>query len=408
MAESLIQKYLDAHLFDIGEEDDRLGHFQKAADDLAKIFADAPQKLIPAILTAIDPNISESEPLLIEAENAVKTHWKAFPNAYPQRPATLLRPVLLDALAQRCREDVITNVIVWLAGSSLFERVEQTAESAIVHAFLLECGQKTEAEAEKEWAPTPVSPEFAPPKPVFKFTAPKASTIDKGNFKKQFQQHNSGYNSPTFDVSSPIADAIDAAVAPLYESSATLADQLRTPMKEFAKEFTTSLNSWINSVVGSFGARTNLLWWKQALYSPSLKRSYRGLSGPATVIVLAEDLDGIIGSDPAPQSVECFLRETVADCLGDDQRFSLEDLLNEAKTNTVIHPALNSADLPSSPTRICLSQAVQAAPRALPDRGAIRAYLGISNDFKLPVSEWAVWLFRDAQALGFSQALIKK
>ncbi len=408
MAESLIQKYLDAGLFDIGEEDERLGHFQKAADDLAKIFAEAPKKLIPAILTAIDPSVPESEPLLIEAEAAVRTHWKAFSNKYPQRPVALLRPVLLEALAQRSREDVTTSIIIWLVGGNLFEHVEQTVETAIVRAFLAGCGEKTETEAERVWAPSPSSPEFVAPKLAFKLTAPKAVSVDKPVFQQQLQQHANHYGGITPNAAPVIADAINATVEPLYQHAGALIDQLKTPLKDFGQEFGKTLTGWINSVVGAFGAKTNLLWWKQSLYSPALQRGYRGLGAPATAIVLAIDLNDICSTHVAPQSVEYLLRETVRDCLEEGETFSLEDLLRDANTNTVIRPALTAADLPSNPSRICLLHGLQAASHTLPETNTIRTYFGISGDFKLPASEWAVWLFRNAQALDLSQALVKK
>ena len=56
--------------------------------------------------------------------------------------------------------------------------------------------------------------------------------------------------------------------------------------------------------------RTNLLWWKEALFSPSARISYRELSPTDAAVLMAFDMHQQIPTF-SPASVAAFLRETV-------------------------------------------------------------------------------------------------
>ena len=71
MDDNFLQSTLKSGLFDIGDSDDRLKWLQQSVTDLVK-FLKKNYTLLPKYsLVALDPNISEKEPVLIEVEEIV-------------------------------------------------------------------------------------------------------------------------------------------------------------------------------------------------------------------------------------------------------------------------------------------------------------------------------------------------
>lgn len=77
MENQFLQEFLKTGLFDIGDSDDRLKWLQESIADLQKRFEEDYSLLPKFTLVAIDPNISDTEPVMIETESIVTTYWKA-------------------------------------------------------------------------------------------------------------------------------------------------------------------------------------------------------------------------------------------------------------------------------------------------------------------------------------------
>jgi hypothetical protein len=75
---SLIQRFFDASLIPSDTTDERLGHYQSAATNLAGRFESEPELVPMAASVAIDSNCPASEPFFEVVEAAVKEHWKTF------------------------------------------------------------------------------------------------------------------------------------------------------------------------------------------------------------------------------------------------------------------------------------------------------------------------------------------
>ena len=141
---------------------------------------------------------------------------------------------------------------------------------------------------------------------------------------------------------------------------------------------------------------TALLWWKQALYSPSLRCSYRDLSPAGTAIALSFDLGGVSGA-PVPLSVEYFLREMIRNVLPENPELTLAELVAAMKTDERIDLCLPTA--PSdTPLRISLRELLSVVRKKVPTDDAITDYVGIVSSTSLPLTEWAVWLLRERLA----------
>ena len=76
-----------------------------------------------------------------------------------------------------------------------------------------------------------------------------------------------------------------------------------------SEHLTTTLQAVSNATEG-LQRRTNLLWWKEALFSPSGRMSYRDMMSFEAAALMAFDLHRQIPTF-SPASVAAFLRETV-------------------------------------------------------------------------------------------------
>ena len=66
----------------------------------------------------------------------------------------------------------------------------------------------------------------------------------------------------------------------------------------------------VSGATAGLQRRTNLLWWKEALFSPSARMSYRDMSASDAAALMAFDMHRQIPTF-SPASVAAFLRETV-------------------------------------------------------------------------------------------------
>jgi hypothetical protein len=412
MDANILQRFLDVGLFDIGDDDGRLKIFHDAANDLATAITKDPQKAVSATLVALDPNVPDEEPVLEEVEAAVREHWKAFRNKYPERPKGLLRPVLLQALEKASTESVEISSVMWLVGINLLPRLEEHKERALVKELLDTKGILTEAEAEKIWAPGDQI-DLALPKITVKLSNPAVPTVNRdaltsamvsaaggtphGNSHWPQQNPNAWRNEFGQRSAVAIADVIEAGLKPLAQQTGTFAEQIEPAMRKIGKDLTSAIQQWVTDGVKSVRQRSQLLWWKEALYSPALRSSYRGLSPAELAISMAHDLRNISAA-PAPQSVEYFLRETVKAVLPQDSEVSVAQVLEEAQRSKIVQPVTP----PSSAQRVCLLTSLGYSQSAAIPVDTLPAWLGVRGDLRLPCSELAMWLFRDAQALSLA------
>lgn len=420
--DNLLQQFLDAGLFNFGDEDARLKDFLSAADDLGKDFTKNPQLLIPAALVGLDSNVPDSDPMLELAEAAVKKHWNAFRNKFSERQKGLLRPLLLDGVSRAAASDTGLASAVWLSSASILPHLPSGREIGIVKAFLTELGETKEAEAEAVWMPEQKS-ELTIPK--FALAVPKGGTVkfDKAALEAGLASatgpHDRGGTAypnkpnPRFSDSgsnwcweftpraaATIAAEVDKALAPLATQVSAINEHVEPGLKKFCKELGTSVSSWVGASIGALAQRQDLIWWRECVYSPKLRRSYRGLPAPDIAVGMALDLHEI-SVVPAPESVEFLLRETVRRVIPDDPKISLGDLFSAANQSPELAKIIPTQSESAPPRRTGISQALAVARNQSISKETLPAWLGVKSDIELAVSDLAVWIFRDAQAWSF-------
>ena len=149
----------------------------------------------------------------------------------------------------------------------------------------------------------------------------------------------------------------------------------------------------------SLNKRSDLLWWKQALYSPRLDSSYRTL-GPLTLAVaLAVDLADNV-SPIYPRSVDFFLKETLRDVLdeGTDTEVALTELLEQLQQLPDAEKQLLEDLSNENEGRKSLGSCMADIVKDKMNADEFFNHTGLEKDTKIFLGELTVWLFHDLQA----------
>ena len=235
----------------------------------------------------------------------------------------VLRAIILDALVSSAQEDERVAVAVAACARSVLPFMETGNEFSIWIDVVDKIEDSVDRRAEEEWS-TPASidiPPFAANAIAPIKVGNSAVKIDRDAFKQQFASaaqangnlnvHNAMPRAQNFAsaLADPIADILDKISA----SAKVAGVDLSTPLQELGN----GVSSYVSSAVRAFGTataglqrRTNLIWWKQSLYSLSKRRSYRSFPRTVAVALMAFDLYQQIPMF-SPASVSAFLEEAV-------------------------------------------------------------------------------------------------
>lgn len=413
----------------IGEGDEKFDHLQKAAQDLAKKLLKKRPDLIGHTLVGLDPHIAVDDPVLEEAEAALRKYWRTFRNLFPDRPRQLLRAVVLEALHIAGEGDPVAASIIWLAGGAYLPYTRLGQEQEICRQFLLRMGDIAEKKAVAEWSGThelslPPPPSFAGQ--VLQVDVP---TLDESTLKgyltaaagPQTPSGPSGNDpNPYWPHNSPpqwaeefgsraatgIVEVVDDSLDSLQSQVAQTLSQLDAQLTEYLSLMSGTLSAVLaRNVAGAaaYERRVQLLWWKETLYSPTLHRGYRSLDAAAAAAIMAFDLHAAIPA-PHPQSVEFLLHETVHELalLNDSAALQsvplaewCQQLLSSPNVSTLKTVFGSSEEVPGRLSLVRFVRRLLAAEPLAPEQVADR--VGIAN-VRIKAEDLAVWIFRDLQA----------
>ncbi len=327
MNESFLQATLKSGLFDIGDSDDRLKWLQQSVTALVKLLKKDYALLPKYSLVALDPNISEKESVLIQVEEIVTKYWKALRGKYPDMPRNIHRGVILNALMELGSEDPVAARIIYLTSSNFYPYAKLGKEKDIVHSLLTHLGEIAESHAVEEWA-------LIEDEPTLKLSPLKINEFKFGKIELDYDELSDGLkealsNSPSGHgpqhglqnpqykehfiekTSDAISHSFDSAFDDL--NKAIDPSSIQDPINKFFNSFKKSLDETLKSSFSSIVAverRSKLLWWKETLYSPSLRKSYREVPQTILPIVMGSDLNEQV-AEITPISVDYLLRDTL-------------------------------------------------------------------------------------------------
>ncbi len=355
---------------------------------------------------------------------ALRKQWETVANAFSGRPVAILRAILLDATVQAARADDAIAVAFVNTARNALAYAETSDEAEVWREAVSEVETKVDVRAEAEWA-TPemvtVDPlRYTPPSPVSAhYDAP---TVDRKELQAKIysaagpwgpnnpNQHQPQSNPQQWSnvfadkMSVIIAEALDG----MAEEIAPVPVDLSGPLSALAKAVSAHVDNTLASFSGATAGlqrRTNLLWWKEAMYSPSAHASYLDLPPFEASALMALDLHEQVPTY-SPASVPTFLREAIR-CLpvkeGDEGNVERDvaSLVRDARTTTFMQPfrTLAAQYAPAPAGRGPLLSLI-GHPQDLGSgkETTLRALSGLDASTKMTPSEWGTHLFRELQA----------
>lgn len=429
MNDDVLLKFLSKGLIDVGGDDEKLEHLRQTAVDLAGILEDTPAKVCPFALVAFDPYVSTSDPTVVEVEDALRERWQTYVNTFAHAPITVFRAMLLDALISACgRNNTIAAAFV-ASARNILPLMEVGDEGEIWTDIVADIEKKVEERSEREWA-TPASISV----PNIKFNPVSEAQVHIASKKvrtsslkpkleaaagpysndPEGEQRDTGGN-PHLPRDNPyewvyefgtraaeaVGDAINGAVGSLSVEGLDLSGYAEGLAGAISDHLTTTLEA-VSSAAAGLQRRTNLLWWKEALFSPSARMSYRDMTPFDAAVLMAFDMHQQIPTF-SPASVAAFLREMVVTLptLNQDETASIRELVERTRDADLLSPLRTEIrNLVSAPAGRCSVLALIGYPNAthqLDDRG-FRDRIGVTQDTELALSDWSVWIFRELQA----------
>ena len=429
MNDDVLLRFLNKGLINVGGDDEKLRHLRETAGDLCRILEGTPAKASPFALVAFDSDTPATDPTIVEVADALRDRWETYVNTFDGPPVTVFRAMLLDALLRACERDDTVAVAFVASARNVLPFVEVGGEGEIWADVVGEIERKVETRAEMEWAtPALISvPDlrFEPPSSVEirvssektnatvlrqklraaagpKSTNSDGKTVDtSGN--PHWPQDTSGYWINEFGTmaAEAVGEAINRTIGSLSVEGFDLPAFTGDMMRVMSKHMTTTLQAVSNATTG-LQRRTNLLWWKEALFSPSARMSYREMSTFDAAVMMAFDMHRHIPTF-SPASVAAFLRETVISLptIDQEQSFPIRELVEKTRRAGVLAELRTEAGkLVPVPAGRSSILGLIGHPDAMPqiDDGGFRNLVGVKPHTTLTLPDWSVWMFRELQA----------
>lgn len=344
MDKTILQSLLDAQVFTLPDNDDRLVQLEKSVEQLAEKLTKELNKLPYYTLVALDSKISSTEPIIVEVEEIIKTNWTTFRNGRPETPISIIRSVIIAALNKLGKENSKCAQIIYLTASNFYPYAVLTGERDIVEQIISTIGEIAEKNANEEWA---LSNELSSIKlPTLKTGLIKMSPTQvlPSDFTAGFDIYDSIPSERTYiygDTLHPTFAKLKLAAPKIIASGVNKAlnslssgldySDFESSINKFFTDFKKSLDKELKSsfsAMKSVEQRSLLLWWKETLYSTHLKKSYRKTNQEIRPIVMAYDLFQQL-PEIAPISVDYLLKDTLY-LLNDkvDEAIKFSDILS--------------------------------------------------------------------------------
>jgi hypothetical protein len=435
-SEEVLLNFLIAGLIDVKGDDDKLVKLQEVSKQLATNLQKNPALALPYTLVALDPDTPPDNSVVTEVLNVLSKNWLTYRNTFQQTPIHVVRAILLEALVRAMPSSDHIALILSICARNLLPHRQLSNEQEIWSSVLFTAELQVDERASKEWTtPSEINIADFDVEGLEPITIKQQAvniiakslttdvigtvaksytdsigthTIEEGN---QYTPHShQGHWAATFGpkMANVIATNINKAV-----NAASIEDvDLAKPIECIAEALTGYLGTTFSSFTAASAGlerRTNLLWWKEAMYSSSIRTSYRTLDLHSATALMAFDLYNQLPCF-SPASVSAFLYEAVLtlNSVDEEQTYPIAELIKSVNDDSKLAPLRSTiaAILPEAGGRGLL---VELLAKNLGDAQMVGQSLGISADLKLTMADWSQWLLGDLMVLrAVEQAKLSK
>ena len=429
MTDSILQAFLD-NRFIKTDDSEHIENLKKISDAVQKLLKQKKNKpkTISYTLVALDPTISDDDSVVQEVDALIIKQWSTFRNSVAKTkdsPIAYIQAVILDAL-DKMSEDENFAAIIWHTGCNIISHYKLAGQEEVLTHFLLEIGRKVEEVGRSNWSILE-NAKIVTIDPI-ELTLPEINQgkVDEGELENHLkaaavysgwkanagggenphQQHTGNWEWPKFfaeRAATGLSEEINTALSDQNESLAAILSSIQESIDSYfanLKPYLEQVSSSILQSSQSLNKRSDLLWWKQALYSPRLNKSYRTLDPPLVVAVaMAVDLADEV-SPIYPRSVDFFLKETLRDVLGDksDEKQGVTELLEKLQQLFDTEKQLLANLCHENESRKSLGACMADTMKEQMDADQFFKRTGLDKKAQISLGELTVWLFHDLQA----------
>jgi hypothetical protein len=289
-------------------------------------------------------------------------------------------------------------------------------EYDLIVEFLKELGNKVEKNASDNWS---IIKSEIIKETSFEIAKISNISIDKSELEKHLMAAlgHSGYgaggenphwcnqnnaNWPTFfsqraatGIIESISAAVNNQISLVNGSNRKIQDLLKNALSKLLKENANQNNS--------LHLRSELLWWKEACFSNTIKSSYRDAQNGLLQVIIALDYSSFVPFI-YPQSADYFLKETHAGIISfEDKKIKLSEIfkcIDSSKETLEQYLGEESFEI----ERVSLTQFVKGYVYGKYSIKQLKDIVGISDNIELTLSEFTLWLFHDLQVLNYSKS----
>lgn len=405
----MLQQFLNNNFIQI-TEDENLNKLKKACDEVIKKVGKDKSKIVSYTLKALDPEIHVQDSSILEVQEIIIKHWSTFLANAKDTAVTYIRAVMLEAL-ESISKDQNLACLIWLTGRNAIKHYNLGREAEILANFMVGLGNQIEENAIENWSlPTESKAE----KLAIEIKELTGATIDKSELEGHLKAAaiHSGLGEGGENPQYPSHNALTWPQFFATRTATGITEVINKALKKQAKDISTNqthIQDAVNKLLNQaqteifqknslLQMRTQLLWWKEALYSSSVKRSYRELTSGALHVVMANDYSLLVPY-LYPVSVDYFLKEV---------HISLyQEAENTIKFSELISTIKNSADtlkiiLPESALSEERSTLLNFVKGIVWNKYSVQQaknLVGIDEAMEITVTEFALWLFHDMQSL---------
>ena len=421
----MLLRFLSNGLIDVGGDDTKLEKLRTTSGDLAAALKENPGKTASFASIAFDPDAPLDDPVVQEATQALQKRWPTYVNTFSGTPIAVVRAMLLDALVQMSSENNQIAVAFVACARNVLPFMQVGGEQAIWSDVVKRIEEQVDQRAEKEWS-TPSQIEMAPltlKSPASLKINLASGKLDKGDLQTRVSAASGPLGAPNANpywpnnspqqwaqqFSTKLADAIAESI----EATKTTAAPIDS--SAFVEQLTTAVTNYLSEGMTAFAAatsglqrRTNLIWWREALFSPTSRGSYRKLPLTVAAGMMAFDLYSQVPTF-SPASVAAFLSETVISLPGlvEDRTYEIGSLADELRNDERLHALRETAKgmvSVSGGRGFLLAFVTNVDPRVKIDNQTFKNLVGIAPETQVTLPQWSEWIFRELQAARATKA----
>ena len=417
MSDRLLDQFLETGLLDLRGNDEWYEHITATANAVASHLRTNPEQIIQFCYAALLPSVENTNPAIQRTLNLLKNEWRTYASVSMDAPTVMLRAIIIDALLTNAALDKQTRTTVALLLASALPHLSVASETDVWEQALNRLLRDVELDAELEWSvPSVVS---VPPFPQIDLPSITVSvrarqvqkgTIEQGILAAAGPHNREGHATQGNRYFPNQGEAWSHEFAPLAAETISKAINNATSTRTataktqqladaLASAITTYLGSFLDQVastVRGIEMRSRLLWWKEALVSPSARIAYREVDPKVAPGLMAFDYHTGLPSI-APVSVSAFLREAIQTLFPDHQPLTALDWMRALAADQ--HAEELRRSLQSTEFSGGLVPLVSLAVTAEPTAALVEQRTVFSPDLPLSATEFGLLTFLELQSI---------